>query len=63
MLVIPIGLYLAACALCGLMGRNTAFGFFGHFVLAIIISPVGDFLLQLAGRPCRRLREKLNRLP
>lgn len=54
-------LYLLACAVCGLMGRNTAWGFIGHFLLALAITPIGDFLVQLAGRPSRALRDQLAR--
>ncbi|MDH2434870.1 hypothetical protein WH50_11025 [Pokkaliibacter plantistimulans] len=55
-------LYLTACAICGLMGRRTAFGFLGHFLLSLVITPVGDFLVQIVSRPSRELRQKLDKL-
>lgn len=60
-MMILVVLYLLACAVCGVMGRNTAWGFMGHFFLSIVITPIGDFLVQLAGRPSRAYREKLAR--
>ncbi|MDP2699975.1 hypothetical protein [Thalassospira sp.] len=60
MYVAVIILYLIAAILCGLIGRQTAFGFIGHFVLALIITPLGDFLVQLVARPSRALRRKIN---
>jgi hypothetical protein len=59
--MILIALYLLACAVCGVMGRNTTWGFMGHFFLAIVITPIGDFLVQIAGRPSRAFRDKLER--
>ena len=52
-------LYLIACILCGLIGRNTAFGFLGHFILSLFVTPVGDFLIQLVARPSREIRQRL----
>lgn len=52
-------LYLTLCLLCGLMGRQTAFGFLGHFLLSLIITPIGDFLIQVIARPSREIRRKL----
>lgn len=46
-------IYLLACAVCGFMGRHTTIGFMGHFLLAFIITPILDFLVQLVGRPSR----------
>lgn len=57
--VIMILLYLIACVLCGLIGRNTAFGFLGHFILSLFITPIGDFLIQLVARPSREIRRRL----
>lgn len=62
MLVIPIALYVAACCICGLMGRRTAFGFFGHFLLAFLLTPFADLLILLAGRPSRKIRDQIERL-
>lgn len=58
---ILVFLYLTLCALCGLLGRHTAFGFLGHFLLALVITPVGDFLIQMVARPSRELRRKLEK--
>lgn len=52
-------LYLLAAIVCGLLGRKTSFGFLGHFVLAVVITPIGDFLVQLVARPSREVREKI----
>ena len=57
--VIIIALYLIACVLCGLIGRNTAFGFLGHFILSLFVTPIGDFLIQLVARPSREIRRRL----
>ncbi len=59
MQMILVVLYLLACLVCGIMGRNTVVGFIGHFVLAIIITPVGDFLIQIVSRPSRDIRRKI----
>lgn len=56
-------LYVVLCVLCGLMGRRTAIGFVGHLLLALLITPVGDILVQLFGRPSRAVRQQLERLP
>jgi hypothetical protein len=60
-MTIIIVLYLLGCAVCGFMGRNTAWGFLGHFFLAAVITPIGGFFVQLAGRPSREMRERLAR--
>jgi hypothetical protein len=60
--MILVTLYLLACAVCGVMGRNTAWGFLGHFFLSIVITPIGDLFVQLAGRPSREIREKIDKL-
>ncbi|WP_240626434.1 MULTISPECIES: hypothetical protein [Thalassospira] len=52
-------LYLLAAIVCGLLGRKTSFGFLGHFILAVVITPIGDFLVQLVARPSREVREKI----
>jgi len=59
--MVIVVLYLLACAVCGFMGRNTAWGFMGHFFLSIVITPIGDFLVQRAGRPSRRMLRKMAR--
>ncbi|KZB55820.1 hypothetical protein AUP42_08370 [Thalassospira lucentensis] len=60
--LILIVIYLLACIVCGMLGRRTSFGFLGHFLLAIVITPIGDFLVQIVARPSRELREKLKDL-
>jgi len=59
MSIVVIVLYLVACVLCGLIGRNTAFGFIGHFILSLFVTPIGDFLIQLVARPSREIRQRL----
>lgn len=59
---IVVTLYFLGCAVCGFMGRNTAWGFLGHFLLAAVITPIGDLFVQIAGRPSREIREKINKL-
>lgn len=51
-------LYLTACAVCGFMGRNTTFGFVGHFLMAFLLTPLVDFVVQAVGRPSAQAREK-----
>lgn len=51
-------LYLAACAVCGFMGRNTTFGFVGHFLMAFFLTPPVNFVVQAVGRPSAQAREK-----
>ncbi|NIY74349.1 hypothetical protein HED22_01695 [Thalassospira sp. HF15] len=60
--LIIIILYLLAAVVCGLLGRRTSFGFLGHFILAVVITPIGDFLVQIVARPSREIREKINDL-
>ena len=60
--LILIVIYLLACIVCGMLGRRTSFGFLGHFLLAIVITPIGDFLVQIVARPSREIREKINDL-
>lgn len=55
-------LYVFACLICGLMGRNTAFGFLGHFLLSFLITPVGDALVQMAGRPSQEIRKLIEKV-
>ena len=62
MTIIVFMLYLTACVLCGLIGRRTAFGFIGHFILALIVTPVGDLLIQLVGRPSREIRRRVQEM-
>jgi hypothetical protein len=60
--LIVLVLYAAACAVCGVMGRNTTAGFLGHFVMALFLTPPVDFVIQVVGRPNARLRDKLQAL-
>ena len=55
-------LYLLAAVVCGLLGRKTSFGFLRHFILAVVITPIGDFLVQIVARPSRDVREKIKDL-
>lgn len=55
-------LYVFACFICGLMGRATAFGFMGHFLLSFVITPFGDALVQIAGRPSREIRKLIEKV-
>lgn len=58
--VVPmVLLYLLACAVCGFMGRNTRAGALGHFLLAVLLTPFGDFLFQWAGRPTKAYLDKI----
>lgn len=52
-------LYLLASVVCGLLGRKTSFGFLGHFILSVVITPIGDFLVQIVARPSREIRDKI----
>jgi hypothetical protein len=55
-------LYLLSCIICGLMGRATAFGFLGHFLLSLVITPIGDALVQIAGRPSYEIRKLIEKV-
>lgn len=57
--VFLVTLYLLACLVCGVMGRNTTIGFIGHFLLALFLTPLVNFLIQAVGRPGAREREKM----
>ncbi|MDR3374535.1 MAG: hypothetical protein P4L98_12480 [Ancalomicrobiaceae bacterium] len=57
--LILIVLYLLACGLCGWMGRNTTIGFMGHFLMALFLTPLLDFLIQAVGRPSTRMLDKI----
>lgn len=61
MTAIVLLLYLAACLVCGIMGRNTTLGFVGHTLLALFITPVLDFLIQALGRPSAYYLERLRK--
>ena len=39
MSLIALALYVIACAVCGIMGRNTTVGFLGDFLLAFFGTP------------------------
>lgn len=54
MSIIVLILYLIACAICGLLGRTTTFGFMGHFIVALLLSPIFDLLILIACRPISR---------
>ena len=62
MIVIIVLLYLAACAVTGVMGRHTVFGFAGHFFISILITPLIDFLIQVISRPRRSIRRQLEKI-
>lgn len=56
--VVILILYLAGCVVCAAMGRNTTIGFVGHFILAALLTPFLDFLIQAVGRPSLSARAK-----
>ncbi|MBS1180393.1 MAG: hypothetical protein H6Q99_273 [Proteobacteria bacterium] len=53
MMIILGLLYLTGCAVTGFMGRHTVFGFVGHFLLSIVVTPLIDFLILAISRPHR----------
>jgi len=57
--IVLSSLYLMGCLVCGVMGRNTTFGFMGHFLLALLLTPLIDFVILAVGRPSVRMVEKL----
>jgi hypothetical protein len=59
MSLIALALYVIACAVCGIMGRNTTIGFLGHFLLAFILTPLIDFIAQAVGRQSAQVRDEL----
>ncbi|CCG42234.1 hypothetical protein [Magnetospirillum molischianum] len=60
--IIVLVLYVIACAICGLLGRATAFGFLGHFLLALMFSPIFDVLILIACRPSREIRKRIEKV-
>lgn len=52
-MAILIALYLLACGVCAYMGRDTRAGALGHFLLAMIATPLADFLFQWANKSPR----------
>lgn len=62
MLMVIVFLYVLACFVTGIMGRKTVIGFIGHFFLSIVITPVLDFLIQIAARPNREIRTKIEKI-
>jgi uncharacterized membrane protein YhdT len=62
-MIIVLGLlYLSSCCVTGFMGRNTVFGFAGHFFLSVLITPLLDFLIQAIGRPNQDMRRKIEKI-
>lgn len=57
--LIGILIYLFSCGLCGFMGRKTTIGFMGHAILALLVTPLIDFLIQVVGRQSYRYRNLL----
>ena len=53
---VAILVYLFAAALVGLLGRDTAAGFMGMFLVSIIISPVIALVCLYLMRPNKRER-------
>lgn len=51
-----VGVYLAACALVGLCGRDRTLGFWGFFALAFVFSPFFTFLLLVLTQTRDRAR-------
>ncbi len=54
-------LYLFAAAIVGLIGRNTAAGFIGMFLLSIIVSPLLALIFLFLMRPNKRERLRLEK--
>lgn len=56
MLLVPQFLiaYLILCLIVGLLGRDKVIGFWGFFLLSIIITPIVPFVFMLITRPRRR---------
>jgi|GEM_PF-844329 len=53
---VAIVLYLFAASLVGLLGRNTAAGFIGMFLLSIVLSPIISLICLFLMRPNKRQR-------
>lgn len=43
--------YLILCVIAGMLGRNKVIGFWGYFLLSIVITPIVPMLFMLIGRP------------
>jgi len=55
MLLVPQFLiaYLILCLIVGMLGRDKQIGFWGFFLLSIIITPIVPLLFMLIDRPRR----------
>ncbi len=55
-------IYLSFCAVIGLLGRATPFGFAGYFVFSVIFTPIAGALLMLVlafyTRAAKRKKQK-----
>ena len=52
-------LWILACIIVGLVGRNRSMGFFGVFLLSLVLSPVVMIIvLQLTRTPDRDRRDR-----
>jgi hypothetical protein len=52
-------LWLIACIIVGLVGRRRSMGFFGVFLLSLVLSPIVMILvLQLTRTPHREQRDR-----
>ena len=52
-------LWLLACIIVGLVGRRRSMGFFGVFLLSLVLSPIVMILvLQLTRTPDRERRDR-----
>lgn len=54
---IAIVLYLIFCVLAGLCGTHRRMGFFGTFLLSLIVTPVVVLLVLILTAPSRRDEE------
>jgi hypothetical protein len=43
--------YVSICILVGIMGRRTTIGFWGFFILSLVLTPVIGLLVVIVGSP------------
>ena len=53
--MVEAGFYIMFCLLTGLCGRQRRMGFFGTFLLSLVVTPVIVLLVLLLTGPSRRL--------
>jgi hypothetical protein len=51
--------YVILAVIVGLIGRDKQIGFWGFFLLSLVITPIVPAVFMLIGRPRRRARARI----